>query len=218
MKIFGNSIITKKAVISVGDHEKTGFAVKKSANLSLINNIHKEETYWKKYTISPVSGNKQYYFGFKASKAMGLGIKLCDGIQNEFNVMTIWTIPGVRYSIPIKPRYNACLDLGVDVSGEITEISLMEENKSFVPSENISVEFTGYPMRGTADARDYFEIVGDSVTYTQCLDLVDGALIKLENPITKEVKDEELSAGLIAISKEKNIESMNCVPLGGIEE
>lgn len=218
MKIFGNSIITKKSVISVGDHEKTGFAVKKSANLSLINNIHKEETYWKKYTISPVSGNKQYYFGFKASKAMGLGIKLCDCIQNEFNVMTIWTIPGVRYSIPIKPRYNACLDLGVDVSGEITEISLMEENVPFIPSENISVEFAGYPMRGTEETRDYFEIVGDSVTYTQCLDLVDGALIKLESPITKEVEDEELRTGLISISKEKNIESMNCVPLGGIKE
>ena len=218
MKIFGNSIITKKSVISVGDHEKTGFAVKKSANLSLINNIHKEETYWKKYTISPVSGNKQYYFGFKASKAMGLGIKLCDGIQNEFNIMTIWTIPGVRYSIPIKPRYNACLDLGVDVSGEITEISLMEENSPFIPSENISVGFAGYPLRGTEDARDYFEIVGDSVTYTQCLDLVEGALVKLENPITKEVEDTRIRAGLIAIAKERNIESMNCVPLGGIEE
>lgn len=217
MKIFGNSIITKKAVISVGDHEKTGLAVKKSANLSLINNIHKEETFWKKYTISPVSGNKQYYFGFKASKAMGLRIQLCDGIQNEFNIMTVWIIPGVRYSIPIKPRYDACLYLVVDVSGDVTEISLMEENTQFIPSENISVEFTGYPMRGTAEVRDYFEIVGDSVTYTQCLDLVDGVLVKLGNPITKEVEDARLCAGLIAISKEKNIESMNCVPLGGIE-
>lgn len=218
MKIFGNSIITKKAVISVGDHEKTGFAVKKSANLSLINDIKKEETYWKKYTISPVSGNKQYYLGFKTSKAMGLGIKLCDGIQNEFNIMTVWTIPGVRYSIPIKPRYDACLYLGVDVPGELTEISLMEENAQFIPSENISVEFTGYPLRGTKEARDYFEIVGDSVTYTQCLDLVEGALVKLGSPITKEVEDARLRAGLIAISKERNIESMNCVPLGGIEE
>ena len=217
MKIFGNSIITKKAVLSVGEHEATGLAVKKSANLSLINEIEKKETFWKKYTVSPVIGRKQYYLGFKASKAMGIGIKLCDGIQNEFNVMTVWTIPGVRYSIPIKPRYDACLYLGVDVPGELTEISLMEENAQFIPSENISVEFTGYPMRGTEETRDYFEIVGDSVTYTQCLDLVDGVLVKLGSPITKEVEDARLRAGLIAISKERNIESMNCVPLSGIE-
>ena len=219
MKIFGNSIITKTKVISVGDHETAGLAVKKSANLSLVNEAVVEEKAWKEFMISAAKANKKYYLSFKTSAPMWVRIQSCDGIQNIYHIMTVRSISNVPYSIPIMLRYDACIKICLDAVGAVSDICFATEQIPFVESDNITVPLSAdYPLRACGDARDYFEIDEESVKYTKCADVVDGELVAIESPITTEVTDEALVGGLKSLLGEQNIESMNCVSIGAIEE
>lgn len=219
MKIFGNSIITKTKVISVGDHETAGLAVKKSANLSLINQAVVEEKAWKEFMISAAKANKKYYLSFKTSAPMWVRIQSCDGIQNTYHIMTVRSIPNVPYTIPIMLRYDACIKICLDAVGTVSDICFATEQIPFVKSNNITVPLSAdYPLRACGEARDCFEIGEESVKYTKCADVVDGELVELDSPVTTEVTDEALVEGLKSLLGEQNIESMNCVSIGAIEE
>jgi len=219
MKIFGNSIITKTKVISVGDHETAGLAVKKSANLSLINQAVVEEKAWKEFMISAAKANKRYYLSFKTSAPMWVRIQSCDGIQNTYHIMTVRSIPNVPYMIPIMLRYDACIKICLDAVGTVSNICFATEQIPFVESNNITVLLPAdYPLRACGEVRDYFDISENVVKYTKCADVVGGKLVALESPVTTEVTDEALVDGLKSLLGEQNIESMNCVSIGAIEE
>lgn len=219
MKIFGNSIITKTKVISVGDHETAGLAVKKSANLSLANQAATEEGVWKEFMISAAKANTKYYLSFNTSAPMWIRIQSCDGIQNTYHIMTVRSIPNIPYTIPIMLRYDACIKICLDAAGTVSDICFSTEQIPFVGSNNITVPLSAdYPLRACGEERDYFEIDEESVKYTKCSDVVNGELVALESPITTEVTDEVLVDGLKSLLGEQNIESMNCVALGAIEE
>jgi len=219
MKIFGNSIVTKTKVISVGDHETAGLAVKKSANLSLVNQAVVEEKAWSEFMISAAKAGVRYYLSFKTSAPMWVRIQSCDGIQNTYHIMTVRSIPNVPYTIPIMLRYDACIKICLDAVGTVSDICFSTKQVPFVESDNITVLLSAdYPLRACGASRDYFEVDDESVKYTKCADIVDGELVELESPVTTEVTDEALVDGLKSLLGKQNIESMNCVSIGAVEE
>lgn len=219
MKLYGNSIVTVTKVISVGDHETAGFAVKKSKNLSLVNRLASDKKEWKEAVLSVAEAGKKYFVRFRTNAPLWVRIQSCDGIQNTYHIMTVKSIPNYPYCIPITSTYDACMKLCIDNPGVVSDISFAKDDAPYTESDNVVVALPqGYPLRGNTEARDYFDIGESTVTYTQCVDVENGKIVALAEPVTTRVTDGELVAALLSLRGEERIESTNCIRIGGIEE
>lgn len=220
MKIYGNSIIKKTKVISIGDHGDGGFVVHNNENHSLVDKVCVNESGGKvRYHLGVGKAGQTYCVGFEIDMLGALGIASCDNVQSDRCLAHIEAVPNFRYNVSVTPKFDSCIDLQFGAPNRtLKNITFSDHKIDYVKADNIVVDLKSlYPMRGMSNVRDYIEIGDEKITYVQCVDIVDNALVKLETPIVTEITDEDIITQLRKISNADNIESMNCVPIVKIE-